>query len=192
MSNFQAFTLKNDNGLLRELKTHCGACQAFDPLQGGNQPEIIQFVGLWDTGATGSAISRNVVDKLGLKPIGKSEVFHANGKSTVDVYVINLFLPNQVLVQFVTVTEGVLNGFDLLMGMDIITLGDFSITNFKGNTCLSFRFPSQKEVDFVVQSNNRNEVVQRHQNAGLSLNAKCICGSKKAFKKCHGRGLAFK
>lgn len=72
--NFKAFTLKSE-GRLRDLKTHCGVCKAFNPLQGGQHPEISQFEGLWDTGASGSVISKNVVDKLELKPIGKSKVF---------------------------------------------------------------------------------------------------------------------
>ncbi len=96
-------------------------------------------------------ISKKVVDKLDLNPTGKSKVFHANGESTVNTYFINLFLPNQVAFSLVRVTEGVLSGFDLLIGMDIITMGDFSITNVGGNTTFSFRVPSIKEVDFVTE-----------------------------------------
>lgn len=125
MSKFKAFTLKSDKGILRVLQTTCGVCKAFNPLAGGQHPEITPFKGLWDTGATGTVISNKVVEKLGLKPIGKSKVFHANGESIVNVYAINLFLPNQVAFPFVTVTEGVLAGIDLLIGMDVITMGDF-------------------------------------------------------------------
>jgi hypothetical protein len=32
--------------------------------------------------------------------------------------------------------------------MDIIGLGDFSITNFEGRMCMSFRFPSKHEIDY--------------------------------------------
>jgi predicted aspartyl protease len=152
MSHFKAFTLKSEGSLLRVLKTNCGVCKAFNPLQGGQHPEIFQFVGLWDTGASGTVISKTVVDKIGLKPIAKSKVFHADGNSIVNVYAINLFLPNQVAFQFVKVTEGVLSGFDLLIGMDIISAGDFSISNVGGKTVFSFRVPSVQEVDFVKES----------------------------------------
>ena len=55
-----------------------------------------------------------------------------------------------VVIQRLTVNLGTLvGGFDSLIGMDIITLGDFTITNFKGKTCMSFRVPSQHEVDYV-------------------------------------------
>lgn len=35
--------------------------------------------------------------------------------------------------------------------MDIITYGDFSITNYNGRTTFSFRIPSVNEVDFVSE-----------------------------------------
>lgn len=155
-----------------------------NPLQGGNHPEISQFEGLWDTGASGTVISKDVVDKLNLKPIGKSKVFHANGESIVNVYAVNLFLPNQVAFQFIKVTEGVLNGFDLLIGMDIITTGDFSITNAGGKTTFSFRVPSIKEVDFVQEVKSIPAIVSIQPKVGR--NDMCPCGSGKKYKHCHG------
>jgi hypothetical protein len=35
-----------------------------------------------------------VVNSLGLKPIGKARVFHANGEAIVYTYLINISLPN--------------------------------------------------------------------------------------------------
>lgn len=37
---------------------------------------------------------------------------------------------------------------DLIIGMDIITQGDFSITNFGGRTLFSFRIPSLHSIDY--------------------------------------------
>lgn len=184
MSNYKAFTLKGNNGLLRDLKTICGVCPAFDPLKGGKHPEIIQFSALWDTGASGTVISKAVVAKLDLKPIGKSKVFHANGDSIVNVYAINIFLPNQVAFKFIKVTEGVLSGFDLLIGMDIITTGDFSITNLGGKTTFSFRVPSIKEVDFVQE--HKTTPIASTSIPKVGRNDTCPCGSGKKYKNCHG------
>jgi hypothetical protein len=40
--------------------------------------------------------------------------------------------------------------FDILIGMDIITLGDFTITNAGHRTVVSFRVPPDtKHIDFV-------------------------------------------
>lgn len=49
-----------------------------------------------------------------------------------NVYLINLYLPNSVAIPMVRVTELPLIGFDLLVGMDIITIGDFTISNVFG------------------------------------------------------------
>ena len=43
--------------------------------------------------------------------------------------------------------------FDVIIGMDIITHGDFSITNVSGTKWLSFRIPSSRElIDYVVEA----------------------------------------
>jgi predicted aspartyl protease len=186
MINYKAFTLKSNSGLLRSLKTKCGVCIAFDPLITKERPNISTFECLWDTGASGTVISKTVVEKLDLKPIGKSKVFHANGESIVNVYAINLFLPNQVAFNFVKVTEGVLNGFDLLIGMDIITSGDFSITNVDGLTSFSFRVPSIRQVDFVSEKMSVNTPIQVEQ-PKLGRNSLCHCGSGRKYKHCHGK-----
>ena len=41
---------------------------------------------------------------------------------------------------------------DVLIGMDIIQHGDFSITNVNNKTTFSFRTPSMKEIDYVKES----------------------------------------
>jgi hypothetical protein len=43
---------------------------------------------------------------------------------------------------------------DLLLEMDVITLGDFSVTNYDNKTLYSFRTPSVCHVDFVKQYND--------------------------------------
>ena len=96
----------------------------------------------------------------------------------VNVYAINLFLPNQVAFNFVKVTEGILNDFDLLIGMNIITMGDFSITNVGGNTIFSFRVPSVKEVDLVTE--RQTPAVSTK----VGRNSLCPCGSGKKYKQC--------
>jgi len=39
--------------------------------------------------------------------------------------------------------------------MDVITKGDFVITNFNGNTVFSFRVPSCECIDYVEQINRQ-------------------------------------
>ena len=74
-----------------------------------------------------------MVRQLGLAPISQCKTYHAQGESDVKV------------------TEGRLNGFGLLVGMDIINLGDFALTHKNSQTVFSFQIPSTHEYDFVKQ-----------------------------------------
>lgn len=181
---YQAFTLKSDAGLLRELKTECGVSVAFDTNSGQPHPPVKKYIGLWDTGATGSVITKRVAEELGLISVGKARVCHANGECTVDQYFINLLLPNSSGVQVLKVTEGILNGFDVLIGMDVICNGDFCISNFNNKTTFTFRIPSVQEIDFVAQHNSHTPVAVGKK---VGRNDQCPCNSGKKYKQCCGR-----
>lgn len=139
-----ALTVKSHNGLMRSLVT---------PLEiivpGTNN--TIKINGIWDTGATGSVITKKVAASLGLIETGMAQVNTANGIANQKTYTVDIKLPNNVIIQGVIVTEAdaLSGGCDSLVGMDIITLGDFSITNHKGQSCFSFRIPSGHEIDYV-------------------------------------------
>jgi len=148
MMPFQAFTNKYN----RIASQIISSCEVSDFIEDVSQEfSMTTFDALWDTGATCSAISKGVVKKLNLVPVSKATVSHADGQSTVNVYDISLALPNKTLFQFVRVTECMLAGFDLLIGMDVISQGDFSISNKNGKTTFSFRIPSYEEKDFVSE-----------------------------------------
>ncbi|MCY3799447.1 MAG: retroviral-like aspartic protease family protein [Chloroflexi bacterium] len=110
---------------------------------------MLEFDALWDTGATASVVSQEVAAKLELLPEGTAEVFHAQGSKHAPKYFVNLGLPNRVQVVGVEVLEGILKGCDVLIGMDIINMGDFALTNRDGITMLSFQMPSIRHIDFV-------------------------------------------
>lgn len=151
----QAFTLPWP-GILSRLITTCVVCQAYNPQSlTGPQPELKQFNGLWDTGASCTMISDRVSSALGLTPTGMCKSYHAQGDSIVNTYLINIILPNGIHIHSLKVSEGKLPmGIDLLIGMDVISLGDFSITHKNGGTVFSFQIPSTHEYDFVKQIQN--------------------------------------
>lgn len=114
--------------------------------------------GVWDTGATRSAIDKRIVDELNLTSVGKARLSTANGEKIVNTYRISMILPNEVIISNVLVSEVDLGeDCDLLVGMDIISKGDFSITNKNGETVFSFRTPSIKEIDYVKESKKEIE-----------------------------------
>jgi predicted aspartyl protease len=122
-----------------------------------NTNNVLKINAIWDTGATSTAITQNVVDKLGLLPTGMTNVHTANGTALQNTYIVDVRLPNQVQVKDVTVTAAAAfsSGCDALIGMDIIGLGDFSVTNYNGETCMSFRIPSCHEIDYARNQNYR-------------------------------------
>ncbi len=145
--------------------------------------------GIWDTGATGSAITESFAKKLGLVPITKANVKGVHGNELVNVYAIRIILNNTNVVFTLKVTECKSltdnNIAEMLIGMDVITQGDFSITNFEGKTTMSFRVPSIKNIDFVDDL----KVTQPYKAPKVpDRNEKCHCGSGKKYKYCHGMG----
>lgn len=150
----RAFTNRY-TGRARVLQTPVGIFAPLPPEEfKEKQPVVRACIAVWDTGATGTVITKAVADALGLKPIGVIEVFHTQGRGLTNEYLVNVALPNNVIVGGVRVTEGVLQGCDVLIGMDIISMGDFAVTNATahGGTTLSFCIPSAGEIDFVPRA----------------------------------------
>lgn len=137
-------------GLARSLDSQIGISQPGQILQAGLQP--VFYRAIWDTGATGSVITERVAKDLKLKPTGMTQVSTAGGTMLQNEYFVNIYLPNKVYVPDVRVTEGKLSNIDILIGMDIISLGDFSVTNHEGKTMMSFRMPSCHKIDYVKEN----------------------------------------
>jgi len=143
----------------------------------------IQFDAIWDTGATKCAITEKVAKSLGLKQISETNVFTAAGMRKVPVYLLNLLLPNKVRIAPVQASLVELHGADMLIGMDVIGIGDFCITNPNKKTTLSFVFPSMGQIDYVYKINKKNG----KNISKIGRNAPCPCGSGRKFKNCCGK-----
>jgi len=181
-----AFTTKYNalsNGILTDVKISAPNDSIDNNLK--------SFKALWDTGATATVIDRNVAQICGLEPTGMTIVHHAKGKSRTNTYIINVYLPNMVCFENVIVTEGELGmHVDALIGMDIISQGDFAITNYLGRTICTFRIPSVESIDFVDLINKQKTYNQQYVQKNfseISRNARCPCGSGKKFKNCCGK-----
>lgn len=142
------------NGRLHEIILEIGISEPFvsDQISHADS-RIIKVNALWDTGATGSVITPSTAAKLGLAPSKQIEMYHAGGKDTVNAYLVNFYLPNNIVITNLTVSECKedIVKFGAIVGMDIITMGDFSITNFQGKTVVSFRIPSMHCIDYVKE-----------------------------------------
>jgi hypothetical protein len=144
------FTLKA-NGRLRSIETPIRVGPTpLDPDAYNHPINYFLTTGLWDTGATNSCITAEVAKSIGAIPTGKTMVHGAHGPALTNTYLIDFILPNSVRIIQVKATEVVstVGGFGVIIGMDIIAMGDFCITNPNNKTVVSFRIPSREEIDF--------------------------------------------
>ena len=186
--SFDAFTVRYTS-ISNRITTPVHVWAAFDPIQTPTTPELYaETVALWDTGATASMITRDTAEKLDLVATGSTLIHHAAGVGQANTYIVNIGLPNRVMVVGVSAVEcAEANGqFGLIVGMDIISRGDLAITNLNNATWVSFRIPSMQQMDYVLEWNQLKY-------AGTPRNAPCPCGAKDVrgrpikYKFCHGR-----
>lgn len=137
--------------------------------------------GLWDTGATNSVISTNLVKSLNLPVTGIIDITGVNNVMNSNTYLIGIKLPNNIMFNdFITVSESSnLQGFDILIGMDIISQGDFAISHTSsGDITMSYVYPPHKHIDFCTLIPHKPKI---------GVNDPCPCNSGKKYKKCCGR-----
>jgi len=105
----QAFTVQYDRRV-GQLLVKVALSEAFDPKSGLPPPPTQEFLAIWDTGASGSAINSKVVAALNLKPIGMSQMHTAGGIGHTNNYLVNVHLPNRVAFSGLRVAEVTLLG----------------------------------------------------------------------------------
>jgi predicted aspartyl protease len=177
----KCFTLE-DGGILRVLKTDVGVAPLANP-KVAVPINFKKYTAIWDTGATGTVITQKVADECGLKATGKTEAHGVQGKHITDVFLVTIALPNGIAFTSVRVTLGVLvGGVDVLIGMDMITQGDFAITHHNGKSCFSFRYPSMEKIDFKAKP--PPPPVPVHAPPKIGRNEPCPCKSGKKYKNC--------
>lgn len=105
-----------------------------------------QYTGLLDTGATASWISSKVVNRFGLEAIGKKPVVVATEIRQRAAFVFRLGLMGDgqegtslpiVFAETIGFEISQADGFDVLLGMDVLSQTDFSM-NRNGRWRLDF------------------------------------------------------
>ena len=135
----------------------------------------LNVVALWDTGATNSCISRSVATTLSLVSNGSMPILTPSGDITVNTYLVDVTLPNDVYIPDIMVCDSEIDnqGIGMLIGMDIITKGDFAVSNYNGKTVFSFRMPSESRLDFVSGIKMSNLIMaKRTSSTGFSKKMK--------------------
>lgn len=121
------------------------------PLDQSVKYASIKIKALVDTGANGTCISKRLSSACHLPAVSAMKIFSAQGASVVPVYKMNIKLPTGTEFKNVLATEVAgSEHFDVIIGMDILSQGDFALTSNEDNLVFSMRFPSDKiPIDFT-------------------------------------------
>ena len=154
MQNISAFTCTHDE-IVRRLQSKVHVCLG---------TENLEAEALWDTGATTTSISYDVVKNLNLQATGCMTIKTPSGSKVVNTYLVDIILPNNVRIIDIPVCDSDIGeqGLGVLIGMDIITKGDFMLTNYNNKTVFTFRVPSLNRTDFVKQIDFDRTIGPRH------------------------------
>jgi len=173
------------NGLARELYNNVWVSNASKTAISSDEEEFggVECKGVWDTGATNSVISERLVNRLELPVISEIPTSGVNGTFITTLHVVDLWLPNQILIPRLQVSKGILEEEDVLIGMDVITQGDFAISNYEGKTVFTYRVPSVAVADYVKLA----QLTSQARSSKVDRNAPCPCGSGRKYKNCHGK-----
>ena len=133
--------------VVRDIQSNLVVVGSGERISGNRTPVVVKAI--WDTGAYGSVISPRVAEELGLMPVGVKPIQTANGTYEAYAYVVDVMLPNKLVIRGVEVSESDLKVCDALIGMDIISMGDMKITN-KPTTKFIFRIPAEGDTPLVA------------------------------------------
>lgn len=113
----------------------------------------IPVTAAWDTGTAYTCISRELANQLKLEPIGINSLHTSNGIHDSKRYMVDIMLNNRAIYTLKVAEHPFIHNdnVDLLIGMDIISEGDFTISTYNGKTSFSFRIPSKGLVDYTKE-----------------------------------------
>lgn len=106
---------------------------------------LIKTTALWDTGSTHTSISTKLIKKLGLTSKLKCRVKFGISEGEFFDYKVNLYLPNGIVIDNIEVCAIPYNEDEpqIIIGMDIITLGKFVIVSDGEKFHLDFHMTSK-------------------------------------------------
>ncbi len=86
----------------------------------------------------------------------------------VSAELLSVFLKSAIVID----SEIGNQGLGALIGMNIISQGDFALTNFGGKTTFTFRHPSKRKIDFVQELRIEKAIGPKHGKQKRKRNSK--------------------
>ena len=136
-------TLKLPLGEFREIISDC-------IIRKPGEVKGMKLRALWDTGCTNTHIAQRVADALELEQCGIGRSVSVDHYSVDKAYKVDVIFPFNKGISGHTVYTSPLPEIDVLIGLDIIRICDFSISsNGQGGAMCSIRMPSQGVIDYT-------------------------------------------
>jgi len=128
--------------IVREISTPVTLYSSFSSSEGKN----VITSAVWDTGADHSVLSPKIVKELELSVIDTKWVYGVNNSNCFsDVVLATIKFTDDLVLTNRRFSVNDIPGTDVLIGMDIIMMGNFVINNSDGKTLFSFVIPPIKE-----------------------------------------------
>ena len=113
----------------------------------GGEGSMMAVNALWDTGSTESLISEKIVKMI--EPILKNKSKYVTRDIVIEceTYAVSLSLSDEITFRDVLMKKADLSdkNVDIIIGMDIISRGDFEIRNYNNLVEFAFRIPPKNE-----------------------------------------------
>jgi hypothetical protein len=115
-----------------------------------NKPKSSIEKALWDTGATISAITPKLVKELNFIPAGTMAISGITGSLDVEFVLTTIQLPAGILRKNIKMAVcDFSQDINIILGMDIITLGDFELLHGSNKTIFSFSSPPSAKIKLM-------------------------------------------
>ena len=98
---------------------------------------------MWDTGSNATILSTKLVSELRPDHFGQGGMTGVGGQSEGDTYLMHVSLPTGDIITYQEVYEANQGDYDAIIGMDIITRGNFHLDCDHGETLFSFELPNE-------------------------------------------------
>ena len=125
----------------------------------------VELTALWDTGATISCIKPSVKDMLKLTLVRSSSSVNIAGIGGIvkaDVTLLSIFLVYNLEIEYCPLYVVDFPGSaDIIIGMDIIGMGDLAVCNADGKTTFSFAIPPfPDKIDLAAKADAFNKQIR--------------------------------
>lgn len=96
---------------------------------------------VWDTGSTTTILSHKLIEQLQTQSFRKGDMTGIGGDVSSDTYLVHVAPPTDDVITYIEVMAHDFEDYEAIIGMDVITYGDFKISSLGGKTKFSFRLP---------------------------------------------------